>query len=408
MQMLAVKGAYRITDSVLLAAVLSYGELRQDQQYLPITINNNITSPPSLPRTSLDGKINTLDANLNLHAGISEKLNLQFQYNQHEQDNTTPRDTYIYVTADTPPDPGDPYPSRKNLPYSFRQQELQGEVQYRLNQQHKLSGGADYEIYDRTHQEVESTNEYRLWGLYLAQISKVGLQVRLDYADRKGDAYELVDDITPPQNTLMRKYNMADRVRNKAGLSLQYSPLPILDLGFNASLSKDDYKNSSVGLQESNESSLSLDLRYTILEPLTLRALYALTNIDSTQAGVDWQAENDDRMDVFDLGLLYKLMADKLNIGFDYTYAKSSGKITVASAGFPELTTERHSFKIYGDYNLSKRSYVNVGYLFENYDEENWAIDGLTVDSMGSVLTLGEQSPSYNIGYFTVSYRYIF
>jgi MtrB/PioB family decaheme-associated outer membrane protein len=409
MQMLSVKGSYKITDSVLLAALLSYGEMRQDQQFLPITINSNITSPPSLPRTSLDGKINTLDANLNLHAGISEKLNLQFQYNQHEQDNTTPRTTYVYVTADTPPDnPSDPFPSRANPPYSFRQQELQGEVQYRLNKQHKLSGGVDYETYDRTHQEVESTNEYRLWGLYLAQISKVGLQLRLDYANRKGDAYETVDDITPPQNTLMRKYNMADRVRNKAGLSLQYSPLSSLDLGFNAGLSKDDYKNSSVGLKESNESSFSVDLRYIIIEPLTLRALYALTNIDSTQAEVDWQAKNDDRMDVFDLGLVYKLMADKLDIGFDYTYAKSSGKITVANSGFPELTTERHTFKIYGDYNLSKRSYLNVGYLFEKYDEKNWAIDDLTVDSIGSVLPLGEESPSYDIGYFTVSYQYIF
>jgi MtrB/PioB family decaheme-associated outer membrane protein len=405
MQMLAVNGSYKITDSILLAAVLSYGEMRQDQQYLPITINSNITSP-LLPRTSLDGKINTLDANLNLHAGISEKLNLQFQYNQHEQDNTTPRASYVYIIADTPPANLNDLPSRENLPYSFRQQELEGEVQYRLNKLHKLSGGADYEIYDRTYQEVDKTKEYRLWGLYNALINKWDLKLRLDYADRKGDDYKPLEGTT--QDPLMRKYNMADRVRNKAGLSLRYSPLHSLDLGFNAGLSKDDYKNSSVGLQESNETSLSLDLRYIIAEPLTLSALYALTNIDSTQAGVGWQAKNDDRMDVFDLGLLYKLMANKLDIGFDYTYAKSGGKITVANSDFPELTIERHTFKIYGDYNLSKRSYLNVGYLFEKYDEENWAIDDLAVDSIGSVLTLGEQSPSYDIGYLTVSYRYIF
>ncbi|MGD8592755.1 MAG: MtrB/PioB family decaheme-associated outer membrane protein [Gammaproteobacteria bacterium] len=405
MQMLAVNGSYKITDSILLAALLSYGEMRQNQQYLPITINSNITSP-LLPRTSLDGKINTLDANLNLHAGITEKLNLQFQYNQHEQDNTTPRATYLYIIADTPPANPNDLPSKTNLPYSFRQQELQGEVQYRFNRQHKLSGGADYEIYDRTYQEVDKTKEYRLWGLYNALFNKWDLKLRLDYADRKGDDYKPLEDTT--QNPLMRKYNMADRIRNRAGLSLQYSPLHSLDLGFNAGLSKDDYKNSSVGLKESNESSFSVDLRYIVIEPLTLRALYALTNIDSTQAEVDWQAKNDDRMDVFDLGLIYKLMADKLNIGFDYTFAKSSGNITVANSGFPELTTERHTFKIHGDYNMSKRSYLIVGYLFEKYDEKNWAIDDLTVDSIGNVLTLGEKSPSYDIGYFTVSYQYNF
>lgn len=403
MQQISASGSYNISNSMLLAALLSYGEMRQNQDYLPFSINNNLTIP-SLPRNSLDGKINTFDANLNLHAGVTDKLKLQFQFNHHEQDNATDSTTYTYIKTDA--ENASLSESQANTPYSFRQQELEGEIHYRLLKQHKLLAGADYETYDRTHQEVDKTKEFRLWGVYNALFNKWDLKLRLDYADRKGDDYKSLDQST--QDIQMRKYNMADRVRNKAGLSLQYSPLPTLDLGFNAGLSKDDYKNSSVGLQESNESSLSLDLRYMIMEPLTLRALYALTNIDSTQAGVTWQAENDDRMDVFDLGLLYKLMADKLDIGFDYTYAKSSGKINVANSDFPELTTERHTFKIYGDYNLSKRSYLNVGYLFEKYDEENWAIDGLTVNSINNVLTLGEQSPSYDIGYFTVSYRYIF
>ncbi len=399
MQQLSASGSYKISDSVSLAALLSYGEMRQNQDYLPSSINSGLATP--LPRNSLDGKINTFDTNLNLHAGITQKLDLQFQFNHHEQDNATEQATYEYIKADT-----EAGSARTNTPYSFRQSQLEGEIDFRFSKQHKLLAGTDYEIYDRTYQEVEKTKEYRLWGLYNALINKWDLKLRLDYADRKGNEYTPLEGTT--QDILMRKYNMADRVRNKAGLSLQYSPLHSLDLGFNASLSKDDYKNSSVGLQESNESSLSLDLRYLISEPLTLRALYALTNIDSTQAGVDWQADNDDRTDVFDLGLLYKLMADKLDVGFDYTFAKSSGKIAVASSDFPELTTERHTFKIYGDYSLSKRSVLNAGYLFEKYDEKNWAIDDLTVNSLNNVLTLGEESPSYDIGYFTVSYRYIF
>jgi MtrB/PioB family decaheme-associated outer membrane protein len=403
MQKLTARGSYKITDSMMLAALLSYGQMRQDQQYLPYTINTAI-SPPALPKNSLDGQINTLDAMVNLHAGITKKLKLQFQYDQHEQDNNTDRATYDYVSADTVPAAN----ARSNLPYSFRQRKLEGEAQYRFSKQHRLRAGTDYEIYDRTYQEVDTTNEYRLWGVYQVLVSQLEINVRLDYADRNGDDYKAVSDITPPQDPLMRKYNMADRVRNNAGFSLRYSPLSSLDLGLNTHYAKDDYNNSDVGLQESNETGLSLDARYVIAKALTLSALYSLTNIDSTQAAPTWQAENDDRLDVFDAGLMYKLIADKLDIGFNYTYAKSNGKITVDNSSFPELTTTRHTFRVYSDYNLTGRSYLNVAYLYEEYDEEDWSVDGVTANTINNVLTLGEVSPSYNIGYITVSYRYTF
>ncbi|WP_455218686.1 MtrB/PioB family outer membrane beta-barrel protein, partial [Kaarinaea lacus] len=100
MQQLSANASFNITDSIVLSGLLSYGQMRQDQQFLPYTINSNVTSQ-SLPRDSLDGKINTFDGSVNLHAGITEKLYLQFQINHHEQDNTTSRSAYRYVIADT-------------------------------------------------------------------------------------------------------------------------------------------------------------------------------------------------------------------------------------------------------------------------------------------------------------------
>jgi hypothetical protein len=49
-----------------------------------------------------------------------------------------------------------------------------------------------------------------------------------------------------------------------------------------------------------------------------------------------------------------------------------------------------------------------VFYRYEEYDEDNWAVDGVAPNTIDNVLTMGEVSPDYNIGVFAVSLRYAF
>ena len=45
---------------------------------------------------------------------------------------------------------------------------------------------------------------------------------------------------------------------------------------------------------------------------------------------------------------------------------------------------------------------------YERYSSEKWAIDGLGVDGISSVLTMGEQNPEYKGWYFRLQAGYRF
>ncbi|MCG6969076.1 MAG: MtrB/PioB family decaheme-associated outer membrane protein [Gammaproteobacteria bacterium] len=410
MQQISLLGSYRIVQSTVASAKVSAGQLSQDQSYLPYTVNSNLTPANDLPRTSLDGKVNTFDFDFSINSRLMDNLNVEFRYDQHEQDNNTDRAAYEYVRNDTTNSTF----TAVNFPYSFRQRQIELRGRYLLLQKHAFSLGFEHDIFDRTYQEVDQTKENTANAQYSSNLlSNLNMALVVEHSDRSGSEYQTLTEISPPENPLLRKYNMADRKQDLASASVSYGPIKQLDLDFLVHYANDDYDNSQVGLKESEEMHYGLHAHLSLIAALRINLGVARTDIQSTQAGMQtapavWIAQNDEQVNVANAGFDYTVIKNKLNIGLDYVYAESSGEISVDSAVFPEITTERHTIKLQGDYRLSQRSTLNAYYTYEKYDESDWAVDGVAPNSMGSVLTLGEVSPSYTIGFFAMSYSYAF
>ncbi|MDR1529187.1 MAG: MtrB/PioB family decaheme-associated outer membrane protein [Burkholderiales bacterium] len=100
---LRVSGGYNLPLSTRITGVLSYGISRQNQSFLPYTINTPALDSPALPRNSLDGKVDTKLANLSLTSRPLPKLSVKARYRYYEYDNKTPLDLYNVVTNDTVP-----------------------------------------------------------------------------------------------------------------------------------------------------------------------------------------------------------------------------------------------------------------------------------------------------------------
>ena len=122
-----------------------------------------------------------------------------------------------------------------------------------------------------------------------------------------------------------------------------------------------------------------------------------------------WFASNKDTIETAEAGIKHRA-SEKLDIGADYTYSRSTGEINMQGAlvGFPDLTSRLSSAKLYAIYRPKKRLSLRLSYWYENYQSEDWSVDGVTPSTIPNVMSLGQGSPSYNISVVSLSGRYQF
>ncbi len=400
---LLLSGNYLGFKDVQLTGMFSYAQLSQNEVFLPYTVNGAL-APPALPTTSLDGKVTVINTNLAAHWQYSPAQAWHAVFEHSEQNNSTARYTYTYVRAD------DVFTgtSRANFPYGFRQQKLKIDTDYKFDNQIRLSGGGQYATVNRDYQSVELTQETSLWARLKHRLdNKLQYSVKAELSDRSIDNYNVVSEVVPPDNPLMRKYNMADRKGNKLEFNLSVAATDALSMNFSSDVAQFDYSATTIGLTKSDEFSAGADIQYLVNKDLSFSGFVHTTNIKSEQAGTTWTATNDDKVNTLGLGGSYQIIENKLKVGLDYVHAGSSAAINLSTGSpFPDLTTKRDSLALHADYRIDKNLSVKGTYQYEKYDEKNWYIDNVAVNTLSDVLTLGNTAPNYKIGVYWLTLRY--
>lgn len=410
-QLLASAG-YRFSDRTSAMADIALGRMTQDESFLAATLNPGLGQ--TLPRNSLDGRVDTTNANLKVVSAVTDRLRLNAAYTYNDRDNRTPQAAYTWVSTDssvsTP---------RTNLPYSFTQNTAKLSADYRATARLKASVGFDRDTRERTLQEADETRENTFWGKVIARArDNLNLTFRLAHAERDQSGYVAVAGIDPPENPLLTKYNMADRTRDSAGLRFDVAAAETVNVGLGLDVSKDKYPDSQLGVTEGDSFSLSGDVSAMLTKQTSLHFFLNHEKISSKQAGseafstADWFAENDDTINVIGIGVKHMMMENKFDIGADYTASRSKGRITVdpgvPTAAFPDLVAELDSVKLYATYRLKDNVSLQGAYWYETYDTENWMLNGVTPTTIPNVLTFGEQPPTYHVNVITLSVRYKF
>ena len=215
----------------------------------------------------------------------------------------------------------------------------------------------------------------------------------------------------------MRKFSLADRDRDRAVIELDLSPGDRLSASLSYFIARDRYQQSILGLMESNENSLSLDLGITLNTKLSLQAFVSIENYDSDISGTfstvaaAWSGNSEDRFTSWGVGLI-GMISDKLDVRIDYFSSDARGRIiTNSGAGelaFPELGTELRNARIGLDYQASRRWGLKLLAEHESYNSSDWQIDGLGNDGINAILSLGPISPDYSITLLRLLANYTF
>ena len=405
---------YNFSEQTRAVGYFAHGTMTQDDAFLPATVNTTIGAMP-LPRTSLDGQVDVTSAKVRLTSRLLNDLGLNAEYQYYDRDNQTDQALYSYVLGDTSTTPITG--SRSNLPYSYTRNTWKASANYRLTKESHLSGGLNYEVFDRTYQDREQTQENTGWTkLTLSPYDWVDVAVNLSTAKRTGDSYSPSILILPGENPLLRKYYLADRDRNKGGLSFTLKPVEKISVGFGVDFAKDDYSNSPLGLTSDRDTTYSADLAWAVQENLGFHFFFTRDNVKSEQAGMMvtslWTGNEQDQVDTAGIGMNWTGMDSKLRSGLDYVYSRSRSAIALQGAAvttaLPDYTGRLHSLRLYGNYRMQQNLTLGLHYTYERFNSVDWALDNVVYNTIPQVLTLSQTSPDYNVSAVAMTLRYDF
>lgn len=406
---------YEITPRVRASADFAAGRMTQDAAYFAPTLNTGLAPPAQLvlPAQSLNGRVDTFNSSVRLTAAPTDPLRLNASWARDVRDNRTPSLSYPAVSTDMFLDPV----ARTNQPFSYRTDRYKLNADYRGPGSWKTSLGVDYDDRGRTLQEVVTTRETTFWGELGSQLQEyASWWLRLAHADRNSSTYGIATWVDPPENPLLRKFNLAERTRNTAKVRLDLMVTENLSFGLNYELADDDYSKSTIGLLDGRTTDIGGDVSLAVNDQTHFFLFAQSERINSRQAGSqafaqpDWYGYTKDNVDVAGLGIKNSSLKGKLDLRADFTIARLRSDVTV-NAGpteppFPTAKTSRESLKLRGAYHMNdKLSFIGT-YWYEHYDAQDWRLDGVQPATVPNLLTFGEQPPHYRVHVFSLSLRY--
>jgi hypothetical protein len=151
-------------------ATVSYEMMRQNQAFLPFTINpntgalingQNAASLGALPVTSLNGAVNTLLVNNVLTTQITSDLKSKASYRYYNYNNDTPEIRFSnWILNDSLPAAISPSLAPvSSLSVAYTRQNAGEELTWRPARQWNIGAAYGYERYDWTRADASATNE---------------------------------------------------------------------------------------------------------------------------------------------------------------------------------------------------------------------------------------------------------
>jgi hypothetical protein len=270
----------------------------------------------------------------------------------------------------------------------------------------------------------------------------------------------------------MRRYNMADRVRDKVRSSLNWQASDALSLQASLDVNRDNYDKSVYGLQNAKGWAATLDGSLAADRDTSLSAFVTLEDQRSRSSGnsytanstaanvngftaisggcfatialrnasnkidpcLDWFSDAQDKVTTLGLAATRKnLLEGKLDLngGLSFSSVRSSNNVIggnyvnnpLAVAGapagtvaaffvpatpLPDAKTRMLELRFGGKYRIDDSHTVRLGYMFQRLTSNDWIYDGMQPGGLAGVLPWFEQSPSYKVHTFSLSFIYAF
>ena len=412
---ISLSGKYRLdAGNTILAFLVASGRGEQNEPLLPYTINPGITAP-ALPVTTLDGQVDTINYSFTVTSRPIDRLRVKFGYRYDERDNKTPISDWSRVIVDA----FNSGQIEQNVPYSYDRMHTTTSAEYALRDNLRLSAGYDYRETNRDFQEVAEQTTNAGWGQVRWQpFAWLDLRAKGGQEARGVDRYDESVAVSLGQNPLLRKYNLAYRLRNFGELTASISPLEA-PVSFSTSVlfADDEYEDSLLGLNGSEEFRATADVSWSISDAAIVYLVYGRDTIDAHQTGSesfsywDWSAFHEDRFDHIGFGMNWRPTDGKFALRLDFNRAAGETSIAFDSLSggpgqLPDLESTLDSIHVEASYSFSDRLEGTFSLRSERFELEDWALVSPT--TLPTVLTMGAEPYDYDVYAAGIGIRYSF
>lgn len=441
-------GSHVISSKARLNASVSRGWMRQDETFLPYTINQSLAAPEPLPANDANGRLDTLAMNLALVVQPSRRSRMTLRYRLDDRDNGTDRLSFRPVPGDAVGQVGSG-DAELNRPYGYRDESLALDASFRATQSVTIQAGFKVADTGRDFWEVNDTTERTsTLGVSWQAAPRLRLSGDIEYADRQGETYVGNRPLLlahPPgtvgadefeNHPLLRRYYLADFDRGIARLRADWFASDDLDLGASVSSNRFDYGDTGFGLNRTASVSLAIDAHFRPHAWLEIFGFVARDQYDQAQSGRafsarpgesaddpdrNWYLEPEDAfvtanvsIEAHDLQQHFERLQGQLDAGLDLSLSRTQSAMGVAAATalevvpLPDERTTVMTFEAYARYSLSARGSLRLSIARERYRGEDLALQGVAPDTMARVLSLGEARHDYAVTWIGLRYAYEF
>ena len=396
---ISLSGNYRFDQTVMSGRVAT-GRMIQDENLIQMSGN---------PLQSWDGQVNTTDGRFAVTSMMNNRLRLggNIDYNKRDNQSSTAEFAQYNFNSLTGA-------FKQNTPLDYERKNYGINASYRIASGYRLQAGYDSKEITRNYSERETTQDDTLWAkLNIRKFEMFNINVKSEYASRDGSKYESDILTASEENAVLRKYYLADRIRNAYELKLTHTPNDWMNVDITSRYAKDEYKDTDVGLLDSEDYGYDINISIHINDHVDTYGFIGQQWINSSQAGSQvsnsyWYSDIEDEFINIGAGINYSgLMQDKLIIGMDYLFANSTSNTNVSvddSRPYGDYYSYNHSASVYADYALNPQMALKLSYQYERYYDTDAASIGIV--SIPGLITLQDINHDYNAHQVMLSFSY--
>jgi MtrB/PioB family decaheme-associated outer membrane protein len=421
--------------------------MRQNDAFLPFTINTATPDVPALPATSLDGRKQTLAMNYTLTSRAIPAVPLTFRYRSYDYNNDSSTLRFSkYVSTDSSSLTPAAGVERQSLPYAYDRKTLGLDAATEFFENSWVAFLYEWERFDREHRDLEESTQNTL-GVRFDLSPRDWLLLRTSYkhSDRGAEHYEANEESFPlgegtalGQLHELRKFDEAARKRHRVEALLQITPVDQFSFGASYGTTQDDYEESHYGLQKDINFNYTFELTYDPHPAVSLFGEYTREKYKYRQrsrrrqtgndtAGNDWESNRRDVVDTWSAGLDSSL-SDKVIFNAFYSLSAAKNSILTRALGipsppgylalaqdYPDTSNRWHQVVASVKFPVSGGLTPKFEYRYEKYDRVDFQLENaaeyLSLDpglSTGIFLGVGTDIPGYDAHIVSASLEYRF